>query len=242
MKRVYIDTQGPDYDAAKKVVQEAIKVSKVHGPRKIVFLTPTLGNTEWLEEIFSEKVTGNLRDGITTSGITFSRDSRKTFDEYNDDCLVVTYALSSDDIFELENINRIKGIFAIPWMKDGCLDWAEGMGALEINSGKRKVKKGLNCVVEKALDQLSNSVNKTGLHSSDKDQIKTFLRALNKHDYSLNENTIKAYLASNNWSTKSIDYFISHVEKLNSGSYFQGGSKTGLNKLVKKWKEECEDT
>lgn len=242
MKRVYIDSSGPDHDSAKKIVKEAIDFSISNNTKKIIFLNPTLDNVDWLREIFNDKIVKAFKDGYKDNqGIHFSIDSKRTFEDYGNDCVLVVYGLPSENIFELEDVNRIKGIFAIPWVKGECDGWASSMGAIELNSNSKSTSVALPCVVEKALDQL-DSVNKQTLHSSDKERIKTYIRALNKYNYPLNTDGIKAYLYKNNWDKSSVNYLINLVNKVNDGGYFQGGSKTGLKKFKDKWETECVDT
>lgn len=71
----------------------------------------------------------------------------------------------------------------------------------------------------------------------DNDRCKTYLRALNKYNYELNPIKIKSYLVANlNWDNRHAEDVIKLIEKLNSGSYFMGGEKTGLQNHIKRWK------
>lgn len=94
-------------------------------------------------------------------------------------------------------------------------------------------------VVQEAFNDLSQSINmSTGItHPMDNEQCKTYLRALHKYDYELNSIIIFSYLTTElNWEADNANDVIKLNDKLNSGGYFMGGSKTGLQNYVKDWK------
>lgn len=92
------------------------------------------------------------------------------------------------------------------------------------------------------MKQLTDSINmSTGIsHPMDNDRAKTFIKALHKYEPELNADIIGSYLVRElNWETRFAKDIEKLIETLNSGSFFKGGEKTGLQNYYKKWKNEC---
>ncbi|HET6990178.1 MAG TPA: hypothetical protein VFJ43_02595, partial [Bacteroidia bacterium] len=74
------------------------------------------------------------------------------------------------------------------------------------------------------------------------DLAKTYLRALHKGRYRLDETEIEGYLISKlNWEKRYSDDIIEIVRKLNDGRSFKGGSTTGLSPYTNQWERECNE-
>ena len=80
----------------------------------------------------------------------------------------------------------------------------------------------------------------TGIHHfMDKELCKTYIRALNKYDYELNSKEIFSFLTTElNWKSDNANDVIKLIDKINSGGYFTGGAKTGLQYHIKRWKSK----
>ena len=83
----------------------------------------------------------------------------------------------------------------------------------------------------------------TGIsHSSDDKLAKTYLRALAKYGYLLNEIEIESYLIKQlGWTKDHANDLLEIINKINNGRSFQGGDKTELKRHINRWKEECEE-
>lgn len=92
------------------------------------------------------------------------------------------------------------------------------------------------------MQQLTGSINmSTGIsHPMDNDRAKTFIKALHKYEPELNADIVGSYLVRElNWDTRHAKDIEKLIETLNSGRFFKGGEKTGLQDYYKRWKNEC---
>jgi len=241
MERYFFDTSGHDPNAENAILRQAIVTANQLGITNIIFYVHSFQNTGWTDRMVGPNTSNQLRNGITQDGITFSLESHRTFNEHGNDCIIVALGQNSDVLFDLECINRIRAIVALPWVQDECDDWASAFGVLELGNGAQVNQQTLPCEVEKALEQLTNAINlSTGItHTGDEDLAKTFIRALHQGGFNLDVPPIKAYLAENNWIADGMNSFTELVDRINNGGHFQGGQTTGLDELNNDWSDQC---
>lgn len=244
-ERYYIDAYGADDPAMTALVQKAIEIEhRLGNITRIVFVADGLQNTGWMERQYGHDGVKQLKKGarLPGSNITAKFESVNNYDPIDGE-IVITLGLRSKDILKLDDNFNIAAVLALPWAHDDVEEWARLTGAINIQSGVPAAAfEPLPCVVTKALDDLSFSINmSTGiLHSSDNDLAKTYLRALSKYGYELNALSIEAYLINQKaWSKSHADDFIVIVNKINTGKSFHGGDKTYLKYHIDRWKKDC---
>lgn len=242
MERYFYNTYGPDQEAEKHILRKAVELASNLNVNVITFYVHTFHNTGWTERLFGENSTKHLRQGYNHNGFTFNLHTHRTFEKHGNDCILVALGQDSDSLFELECTRRIKAIIALPWVEEECHAWAYSFGVHEISTNESFEKRSLPCVVEKALEQLTNSINiSSGItHPMDERKAKTYIRALNKYGYEMDVSAVKAYLVENYWTKNGMSEVASLINTVNDGRYFQGGDKTGLQNYIKKWEAECE--
>ncbi|MFP8488499.1 hypothetical protein ACKGJO_05305 [Gracilimonas sp. Q87] len=241
MERYFIDTSGVDLKARAEIVGKAFEVAKKLNVSHIILCVPTFGG-EWLNGIFEEEVKEQrLRERVPINGIELGLESRNTVNELFFDYVIITMGLRADDLFNFECNRHVKAILALPWIREEIDDWVNGFGVTELRSGVQQEKLQLPCVVEKALEELTESINlSSGITNSyDNDRAKTTVRALNKYNYELSVPAIKAWLIEHYWTQGGMNSFTELVEKVNNGKYFQGGETTGLQHYKNRWEDEC---
>lgn len=241
MSRFLYDTTGVDEAAETAIARKAFQLANELGIDTIVFYVHTFDSVGWVERMFGRDAPMQLRNGYNNNGTVLELHSHRTFSEYGNECILVALGQNSTTLFELECIHRVRAIIALPWVQGECLDWASNLGAHDLNTDQLMDTYTLPCVVERALEELTRSINITSgiTHPSDERRAKTIIRALNKYNYELNVPAIKAYLVENNWTKHGMNTMAELISTINHGGYFQGGDKTGLNHHKNRWEEEC---
>lgn len=243
MERYTYNTSGVDQGAEKKILRKSIELVDELDVNVITFYVHTFDSTDWIERMLGEGATQLLRDGHEQDGIVFNLETHRTFDDHGDDCILVALGQNSDTLFELECVHKIQAIVALPWVQDECYEWASSLDAYDLASEETQGSFDLSCVVEKALEQLTQAINITSgiTNPHDERRAKTYIRALNKYDYELNVSAIKAYLVENNWTKNGMNTMADLISTVNEGGYFQGGERTGLHHHRNRWQEECDE-
>ena len=248
--KFYYDTEGNDDAAYSFAMQYASKIANNDlDIERIVLLSHTNHNTGWFDRLFGREIVKQLLRGIKFEDCRviyqFVSKARYKNQSFKNQDIVICCALDSKDILKLDEMESTRYIIAIPWLKADILKWVKTWNAIEI-SGKSD---GIMIfepseIVKIAMKDLTESINmSTGIgHPSDNDRAKTYIRTLYKYENELNADTVGAYLVRElNWrpsNSKEIEYLIN---KLNEGSYFKGGDKTGLKYHYKRWQKKVKN-
>jgi len=242
--RFYSSNIGPIKENELKTLKKAIDICLVNKEiQEIIALIHTKGNTGYLERIFDTTNTKQFFTGIKidVSVPVIKTETVKTInDDRNKKRVLIAFGLRSEELYLYDKFESVIAIIAHQWSKDGVKEWAKTWGATDILTNEVSEKHKLpNKVIQNALSDLTNSINmSTGiLNTSDENLCKTYLRALNKYGYELNSVEINSYLISElHWQSDDAKEVIKLIDKLNSGGYFKGGDKTGLQNHIKRWK------
>jgi predicted component of type VI protein secretion system len=247
-QRFFIATSGNDDEAYKEAMQYACKVAANDSEiKKVVLLIHTKQNTGWFERLFGSDTVKQLFRGTTfkNCGPVFKFETKKTYnDGYTPSEIVISCALDSDDVFPIDDFYSVKAIIAIPWLANGLDKWVQTWNPTEIRGNQQAVKvyPEPTCIVKKAMQDLTDSINmSTGIsHPSDEEQAKTYILALHKYEDSLNADIVGSYLVKElNWDTDHAKDIEKLINTLNNGKFFKGGRRTGLQNYYKQWKNDC---
>lgn len=242
--RFYSSNVGPikgnELKALKKAIEICLENSDI---QEITVLIHTKSNTGYLERIFETTNTKQFFTGIKidVSVPIIKTETIKTInDNRNKKRVLIAFGLRSEELYLYDEFESVTAIIAHQWSEDGVKEWAKTWGAADILTNEVSEKHKLpHKVIQNALSDLTNSINmSTGiLNTSDENLCKTYLRALNKYEYELDPTEINSYLISAlNWQSDNAKDVIKLIDKLNSGGYFKGGDKTGLQNHIKRWK------
>lgn len=104
----------------------------------------------------------------------------------------------------------------------------------------------LSCIAKQALIEMNSApINiAAGITTNPSDEkiVKTIIRALCKYEKQLDVTLIGLFLKEElNWNTRNIEKIQNLINTLNSGKYFHGGEKKGLQNYYKRWKKKCEE-
>tara|TARA_R100000935_G_scaffold58808_1_gene98144 strand:+ start:8021 stop:8767 length:747 start_codon:yes stop_codon:yes gene_type:complete len=245
-RRYYNDNIGPLKENEVRAFKKALELcNEIEDITQITLLIHTKRNTGYLERIFG---TRNLRDffrGVKIDEIypPLKIETVRTFsDNWQGKKIVIAFGLHSHELYKYDNYENVAGIIAHQWSEDSVKDWAKSWEAINLKSETKIGKTMLpDKVVQQAFIDLSNSINMTtGIHHfMDEEQCKTYIRALKKYNYELNSKEILTFLITElDWESDNANDVIKLIEKVNSGGYFIGGAKTGLQHHIKRWKSE----
>lgn len=245
-KRYFNENIGPIKENELLALKKALDLCDEIGDiTQIVLLIHTRNNTGYLERIFE---TSNLKAFFR--GVKIDKkypplkiETIRTFNEdWQSKKIVVAFGLRSEELYKYNDYESIVGIIAHQWSKDSIKDWAKSWGAIDLKTNTKIQKTALpDKVIQRAFTDLTNSINMTtGItHPMDNEQCKTYIRALNKYNYEMNSNEIFSFLTTElGWETDNANEVIKLIDKVNSGGYFKGGAKTGLQHHIKRWKTE----
>lgn len=243
--RFYISAHGVDDNALTRIIQKAIDLeNQLNNVSRIVFVANGLQNDGWLERQFGSEGVKQLRKGarLPGSNVTAKFESLKTYSTVDNEILI-TMGLESEEILLLDDNYDINAMIALPWLQNSVDKWAKIVNAINIdNNVPADSFANPHCVVIKALEDLTESINmSTGLlHPSDDRLAKTYLRTFDKYGIPLQETEIESYLIKQlNWTKEHTNDLLEIINKINNRRGFQGGDKTGLQHLIRRWKEEC---
>lgn len=242
--RYYNDNTGPVKEAEVLAFKKGLQLcNELNNIDEIVLLIHTKNNTGYLERIFETRNLNSYFKGVRLDPKypIFKIETIKTFsDNYKKRIILISFGLQSVELSKYEDFESIKAIIAHQWKNPDLQNWAKTWSAINLETEIKAEKMAFpDKVVQEAFNDLSQSINmSTGItHPMDNEQCKTYLRALYKYDYELNSIIIFSYLITElNWEADNAKDVIKLIDKLNSGGYFMGGSKTGLQNYVKDWK------
>ena len=246
-ERYFTKGHGVDDAACHRIIQKAIEIEgRLGNVSRIVFVAHGLQNDGWLERQYGYDGAKRLKKGgvkLPGSQVFAKFDSLKTYNSVSGE-IVVTLGLESDDILKIDDAFEISAILALPWTENSVDKWAQITNAINIdNDQPANSFVNPDPIVIKALGHLSESINmSTGLRNSGDDHLaKTYLRALYKYKFDLNEDQIESYLIKNlDWSKEHSEHLLDIIRKINTGRSFHGGSKTGLKSYIDLWRKECQ--
>lgn len=244
-KRFYTNAHGADDNAVSIIIQKAIEIDvHVSNISRIVFVAHGLQNGGWLDRKYGPKVVNKLKKGtlLPNTKIVAKFESLKTYKSIDNE-IVITLGIENDDILLLDDNYNINTIIALPWIKNSVDKWARITNAINIDDNiQANSFTNPPCIVIQALEHLTESINmSTGLcHYNDDNLAKTYLRALTKYGFQLQETEIESYLIKQlDWTKKYANELLSIIIKINTGHSFKGGDKTGLKNYITNWQKEC---
>ncbi|UZT98986.1 hypothetical protein ODZ84_05285 [Chryseobacterium fluminis] len=248
-KYYYFDTQGNDdeaYERALNFASNLVKESKELN--KIIFLVASKNTTGWLERLFGSQTVKKMFSGASFLGTNLKIETVRTYKgSYNNPSdVIICCGLNSDEIFKVQDYRQIDAIIAIPWIKENTESWINTTNAKKINKDL-SIDEAENvaaypepsAIVKNAFKELTAVINtSTGInHPSDNSRAKTYVKALHKYEPELNSDIICSYLINKlGWKVRHADDIRKLIDTLNSGKFFKGGEKTGLQLHYKRWK------
>lgn len=244
--RYFNRNKGPIKENELRVISKAVEIcNQIADIEEVIMLIHTKSNTGYFQRIFDISNTNQFFSGVKIHQELpiFKAETIRTFNDFGrTKRLLIAFGLRSEELFKYDSYYSVVAIIAHQWNDPEVIEWASAWGAIDIETNEPIDKGNLpDIVVQNAFKDLTNSINmSTGInHHMDNEQCKTYLRALHKYNYELNPSQIRSYLISElNWDSDYVQDVIDLIDKLNAGSYFKGGSKTGLQHYIKEWRKD----
>lgn len=246
----YVDSEGNDDSAYKEAMKFACELAdKEANIKKIILLAITKKNVGWLERAFDSKIVKKLFQGLKFDGCkpTYKIETVKTYNEhFRPEDIVITMGLDDKNVLPLSDMLSVFAIIAIPWQKAGLRQYFETWNPIDIRTKQNFTTEIAepNCIVKKALEQLTKSINlSTGINNPfDNERAKTTVRALHKYENNLDADLVKSYLIRElKWENDDADNLTKLIRTLNAGKFFKGGATSGLQNHYKAWKLKCNE-
>ncbi len=191
--RFYSSNIGPIKENELKALKKAIQICFENNEiQEITALIHTKNNTGYLERIFETRDAKKIFNGIKIdpSVPIIKTETIKTInDDWNKKRVLIAFGLRSEELYLYDEFESVVAIIAHQWNENGVQEWAKTWGAVDILTNRTSEKYNQpDKVVQNALNDLTRSINmSTGItHPSDENLCKTYLRALNKYEYKLN--------------------------------------------------------
>lgn len=246
--RFYIDTKGNDDQAYYEAIKFACRISEEDGTiARVTILIQSKQQNSWFERLYGKDVVKKLSEGVKFNECKpiFKFETIKTYKDYSKASeIVITCGLNVEDVLKIDDYYSVKSIIAIPWFEDGLKKWVNTWNPTEIRRNQKPLVEFTlpSCIVIKALEDLTGSINmSTGIqHTSDENKAKTYILALHKYESSIDSDIVGSYLVRElGWMTEHAKEIEKLIDTLNNGKHFQGGYRTGLKDYYEKWKEKC---
>jgi hypothetical protein len=242
--RYFNDNTGPIKEAEVLAFKKALQLcNELENINEVVLLIHTKSNTGYLERILETRNLKSYFKGVKLDPKypIFKIETTRTFsDNYQKNVILICFGLRSEELSKYDDFESTKAIIAHQWKNPEVQNWAKSWGAINLCTEEKIEKTPFpNKVVQEAFKDLTSSINmSTGItQPMDKELCKTYLRALHKYDYKLDSSEVFAYLTTElNWDSDNAKEVLTLINKVNSGGYFNGGTKTGLQNHIKDWK------
>ena len=246
--KFYLDTEANDDASYQFAMNFACSLLKKDlSIKKIVLFVHSKRTTLWFERLFGKDIVKKMFNGFNFNDcpVPFKIETVTTFKKsqhINDNDIVICCGLDSEYIFKIDDYSSVKYIIAIPWLKKRTEKWVKTWNAIEIlnKNGTQEIFPDPTPIVKVAMQELTNSINlSTGIsHHADNEKAKTYIRALHKYEDGLKPDIVGAYLIRElKWEPEHAKEIEKLIDTLNSGKYFIGGEKKGLQDYYKSWEK-----
>lgn len=227
-------------DALKQAIKCALEAAKCANISRVVIIVPINSVAKEVGEFLlafgcrGSKGTYNLI-GYSTNIVI---NSIANYNNFKTDA-VIYFALSSEEIFKIEEQHRFELEIAIKEYRD--IDLWKGTWDVVNPQTMVHIKYVPDDKVMHAFDQQTNNINIThskSFHSSDEESVKRFIRTLNEMEPKINPDEIFAYIKrEKHWTLGLCKLVYEWISLLNNGRFFKGGkiSKTEMKKLYANW-------
>ena len=229
----------------KNIIKKALELAnEFENVSRIVLVSYTLTNAEWIERIYGKGSLKNFIKGVKFQGckVPVKYESLNTYRHLPNE-IIITLGLRSDDILKLDNNNKINSILSFPWILSELEKWSKITESVCIDNNLPTASyPNPDCIVRSALATLNEGILVTGLsHASDKECAQKHLEALKSENFNLDELEIESFLFKElNWKKEFIDEFIELVKRLNNGRILKKFAEDDLKALLDRWKNICD--
>lgn len=197
-----------------------------------------LARTEAKAEGYLNRIFKNLEPDKNT---TFRIVTPRTVDQSMVKRIIISYGLTSEELFRLDQLSNVSGLFAHQWRKEGVIKWARTWEAVEVLSGQKTEGYDLPSeLVTTALTNLTLHINlRTGIDNPhDEELARSYVKALYMEEGLLPEEECMALLVGKlDWKYGNALKLVSLMAKLNEDQRIMGGNRMKPDELIRNWKK-----
>mgnify|MGYP003601120368 FL=1 len=210
LQRFLIENHGPNVDAFKMALAEAIKFSRSNGIGQITLVVPAKGGfpDTIIGEFFGDRISKLLcKGGVVDLGHGISMNleiPRNLSSHKNFGTLLATY-LSEEDMSIIDALRTVQAVVYLPWHEEEGKKWLACWSPV-IWGNSSWIIKPLTFTqdIEEALSRLTKVINlSTGLaHPSDKEFAKRMFLKLKNEGHQVEPEDVKFWAIKNGWQVR----------------------------------------
>lgn len=215
IQRFLIENHGPNVDAFKMALAEAIKFSHSNGIGQITLIVPAKGgfpNTV-IGEFFGDQTSKLLCKGGVVDlgyGVSMNLEIPRNLSSHKKVGVVLATYLSEKDMSIIDALRTAQAVVYLPWHEEEGKKWLACWSPV-IWGNSSWIIKPLTFTpdIEEALSRLTKVINlSTGLaHPSDKEFAKRMFLKLKSEGHSVEPENVKFWAIQNGWQAR-------HAEEL----------------------------
>lgn len=215
IQRFLIENHGPNVDAFKMALAEAIKFSHSNGIGQITLIVPAKGGfpDTVIGEFFGDQTSKLLCKGGVVDlgyGVSMNLEIPRSLSSHKKVGVVLATYLSEKDMSIIDALRTAQAVVYLPWHEDdgkkwlACWDpaiWGNSSWSVEPLTFSQEIEDALKCV--------TRGINlSTGLaHTRDKEFTKRIFQKLKSDGYDLEPEDIKSWAIKNGWKAKHAEEF-----------------------------------
>ena len=210
LQRFLIENYGPNVDAFKMALAEAIKFSRLNGISQITLVISAKGGFPGtiIGEFFGDRISKLLcKGGVVDLGHGISMNleiPRNLSSHKNFGTLLATY-LSEEDMSIIDALRTVQAVVYLPWHEEEGKKWLACWNPV-IWGNSSWIIKPLTFTqdIEEALSRLTKVINlSTGLaHPSDKEFAKRMFLKLKNEGHQVEPEDVKFWAIKNGWQAR----------------------------------------
>lgn len=215
IQRFLIENHGPNIDAFKIALTEAIKFSGANSIDKITLIVSVMRGFPHtvIGEFLGEQASKLLCKGETIDlgyGISMNLETPNNLSLHKKFGVVLAAYLPEKDISIIDTIRSVQAVVYLPWHEDDGKKWLACWDpAIWGNSSWSVEPLIFSQEIEDALKYVTRGINlSTGLaHTRDKEFTKRIFQKLKNDGYDLELEDIKSWAIKNGWKAKHAEEF-----------------------------------
>lgn len=215
IQRFLIENNGPDVDAFKMALVEAIKFSHANSIDKITLIVSVKSGFPHtvIGEFLGEQASKLLCKGEAVDlgyGIFMNLEIPSSLSSHKKFGVVLAAYLSEKDMSIIDAIGSAQAVVYLPWHEDDGKKWLACWNPVIWGNSSWTVEPlAFSQDIEDALKCVTRRINlSTGLaHSNDKEFTKRIFQKLKSEGYDLEPEDVKSWAIKNGWKAKHAEEF-----------------------------------
>lgn len=215
LQRFLIENHGPNVEAFKMALAEAIKFSHSNDIDQITLVVPAKGSFPHtvIGEFFGDQTSKLLCKGEIVNlayGISMNLETPNSISSYKKFGVVLAAYLSEKDMSIIDDIRSVQAVVYLPWHEDEGKKWLAFWNPVIWGDSSWPVESlAFSQNIENALKCITGRINlSTGLvHPNDKEFTKRIFQKLKSEGHDLEPEDVKSWAIKNGWKAEHAENF-----------------------------------